>query len=176
MPGNQAARSPRIALLRRIFSSPKFIFLFAAMAVAYYFLMRFIITASSRGLFLTTMPVYYIYALALTSSLLITISIYQIAASFKQKLTAAGEGAASAITTIVGGLVTSCGCSSPILTTILYGIGINVIGVSGTISFIASNQEWLISIAILVNLGLSYYSLGMHSRIRRPKRQKSNPK
>lgn len=173
MPENQAVRNPRITLLRRIFTSPRFILLFAVMAIAYYFLVRFIITASSQGLFLTTMPVYYIYALAMTSSLLITISIYQIAASFKQKFTAAGEGAASAITTIAGGLVTSCGCSSPILTTILYDIGINVIGVSGTISFIASNQEWLISIAILANLALSYYSLGTRSKNRTSRRSRS---
>ncbi len=155
-----AQNKMRYVFLKRIFFSPIMILVFAVIAILYYFLIHFLITASSHGLFLITLPSYFIYVLALTSSLLMTISIYQIHISLKNRLLAAGEGATSAITTIAGGLITSCGCSSPILSTILYGIGVNIIGVSGAISFVASNQEWLIGIAILVNLVMSYYSLG----------------
>ncbi len=159
----------RYIFLKRIFSSPIMILAFALISILYYFLIHFLITASSHGLFLITLPSYFIYVLALTSSLLMTISIYQIHISFKNRILAAGEGATSAITTIAGGLITSCGCSSPILSTILYGIGVNIIGVSGAISFVASNQEWLVGIAILVNLVLSYYSLGKLDRLQAKK-------
>ncbi len=164
MPTN-AQNKMRYIFLKRIFSSPIMVLAFAVIAILYYFLIHFLITISSHGLFLITLPSYFIYMLSLTSSLLMTISIYQIHISLKNRILAVGEGATSAITTIAGGLITSCGCSSPILSTILYGIGVNIIGVSGAISFVASNQEWLIGIAILANLILSYYSLGKLYRL-----------
>ncbi len=140
--------------------SPPLIALFIAGAILYYFLIEYVITISSQGIFLITMPLYLLYSVSVSSALLLTISAYSILLSRKYGMMGLENGTASAVTTLAGGLVTSCGCSAPILGTILYLLGANAIGVSGTITFVATNQEGLMAAVILANILLAYYSLG----------------
>lgn len=164
MPDSRTARPGKLSVLRDIFRSPAFIAVFVAIAVVYYLIIKYVITISSRGIFLVSVPIYLLYILSVTSSLLLTCSLYEIHLSYKYRVLAVGDGAASVITTFAGSLVTSCGCSAPLLATILYGLGANVIGVSGAIAFIAVNEAWLLGIVVAVNLILVYHSLGKISR------------
>jgi hypothetical protein len=146
--------------LTGILTSPIFLVFLIVVAVIYYFFIKYIITISSQGLFLITVPTYLLYFLSASSALLLTTSAYSIHLSYKYRIMGIEDGAASAVTTFIGGLVTSCGCSAPILSVILYGVGVNVIGVSSAITFLAVNQDWLLGIVIILNLLLMYYSLG----------------
>lgn len=150
----------RLLIFKNILSSPAYIVLLIAVAVLYYFFIKYIITISSRGIFMVTVPTYLLYILSASSALLLTVSAYSIALSYKYSFMGIEDGAVSAVTTFIGGLVTSCGCSAPLLAVILYGIGVNAIGVSSAITFIAVNQDWFLGVVVLINLVLMYYSLG----------------
>lgn len=153
-------RANRLLILKNIFSSPAFIILLIIVAVAYYFFIKYVISISSHGVILITAPTTLLYALSASSAFLLTISIYSIQLSFKYSLLGIEDGVASAVTTFLGSLVTSCACSAPILAVILYTVGVNAIGVSSAISFIAVNQDWLLGVVALANFLLAYYSLG----------------
>ncbi len=154
------AKPSRLLLLKDIARKPSLASLFVAGSILYYLFIRYIITISSQGVFLITMPLYLLYAVSISSALLLTVSAYSMRLSYAHGLMGISDGTASAATTVVGSLVTSCGCSAPVLGTILYLLGANAIGVSGAIAFIATNQEWLMAAVILANLLLAYYSLG----------------
>lgn len=157
-------KSPgKLLILKEVVLSRFLLFLIAAWII-YYLFIKYMITISSQGIFLVTVPTYLLYILSFTSALLLAISAYSIHLSFKYRVLGLEEGAASAVTTFIGSLVTSCGCSAPILAVILYGLGVNAIGVSSSITFIAVNQDWLLGIVALVNIGLAYYSLGKVSK------------
>lgn len=161
----QTTRRPgRLSVLREILLSPTLFALLIAMAVVYYLFIKYIITVSSHGVFFVVVPTYILYLLSVTSALLLTVSAYTINLSFRYSTLGIEDGLASAATTFIGSLVTSCGCSAPILAVILYGLGVNAIGVSSAITFIAVNQVWLLTAVILLNLILVYYSLGKVSK------------
>ncbi len=164
MQSENKARPGRLRILKDIFTSPAFIALFIVFAILYYFFIRYIITISSRGIFLISVPSYLLYLLSATSAVLLAASAYELRLSFRYRALALEDGAASVITTFAGSLVTSCGCSAPLLATILYGLGANVIGVSSAITFIAVNEVWLLGAVVIINLALAYYSLGKISR------------
>lgn len=150
----------RFLVFKSIFSSPFSLVLLATASIAYYYFIRYIIRISGSGLALVTAPIYLIYLTVVTSGLLLTISIYSLHLSLKSMASEVSEGAASVVTVFIGSLVSSCGCSAPILGTILYGIGFDSVGVSGILSFVGSNQYLLLGIISLANLLLIYYSLG----------------
>lgn len=160
MQASAAARPGRLLILRGILSTPFSIALFIASGIGYYLLIDYIILASSKGLALVTAPLYMIYIVAITSALLLTVSVYSIRLSLRYELQGISEGTASVLTTFIGSLISSCGCSAPILAVILYSIGVNAFGVSSALSFINSNQYLLLGIVSLVNLLLIYYSVG----------------
>lgn len=146
--------------MKGILLSPAFVVFLIIAAIIYYLFIKYIITISSQGIFLVTVPTFLLYLLAASSALLLTISAYSIHISYKYSVMGIEDGAASAVTTFIGGLVTSCGCSAPILAVILYGLGVNVIGVGSALTFLSVNQDWLLGIVVIVNLLLMYYSLG----------------
>lgn len=156
----KARRSNRLLILREILTSPAYLILLIIFGVLYYFFIKYIVTVSSQGIFLVTIPTYLLYVLSASSALLLTVSAYSIHLSYKYSFLGIEDGAASAVTTFIGGLVTSCGCSAPLLAVILYGIGVNAIGVSSAMTFIAVNQYWFLGVVVLANLVLMYYSLG----------------
>lgn len=150
----------KIIFLEKIVTSPVFLIIFLVSCLVYYFVIEYIILSSSNGLFIVTVPTYLLYALVVTSALLLTISVYSIHLSFRYKINSLTEGAVSAVTVFFGSLVTSCGCSAPLLSVLLYSIGVNAIGVSGVISFLSYAQEPILIVMILINLIFIYYSLG----------------
>ncbi|HUB92410.1 MAG TPA: hypothetical protein VL945_00450 [Candidatus Saccharimonadales bacterium] len=164
VPSPKPTRPGRLLILKNAVTSPAFLILLVVAAAVYYLFIKYMITISSQGVFLVTAPWYLLYILSATSALLLTVSAYSIHISLKYSLMGLEDGAASAVTTFIGSLVTSCGCSAPILAVILYGIGVNAIGVSGAITFIAVNQAWLLGAVSLVNLLLTYHSLGKVSK------------
>jgi hypothetical protein len=161
---SSSGKVSKTSLLKGILSSPIFLILFILASIGYYFLIKYIITLSNQGLALVTVPVVMLYLVSVSAGLLLTISIYSVNLSLKYSVRGVSEGGASVITTFLGSLVSSCGCSAPILGEILYALGANAIGVSGALSFVSSNQYLLLGIIVLINLGLIYYSLSRLSQ------------
>ncbi len=159
------AHPGRIAILREILLSPILLLFFSIFSAVYFLVIKYFITVSSYGIFLSSVPVPLLYLLSITSSFVLTIGVYSVKISVRYGKMGAEEGAASAATVLLGSLITSCGCSAPVLGIILYFLGANAIIVGNAISFIASNQYWLLGIIFMLNLMLSYYSLGRLSSV-----------
>ena len=164
MDGKRTRRPNRILVLRGMLLSPYFIASFVVASILYYLLIKYVIEASSSGVFFLTVPIYLLYLLSMSSGFLLSTSIYSVGISMRYGPLGVGDGAASAALTLVGGLVTSCGCTTPLLATVLYSIGANALSVGGAISFVSANQDWMLSAVILLNAAFVYYSLGKVSR------------
>ncbi len=152
--------SNRKGLLLAIYSKPLAIVATFAFVVMYYLLFYNIIYASNKyGLALITTPIYLIYALIITSAVLLYLSIYSLHLSVYNIKNNISSGI-SVGTTIVGGIIASCDCQVPILSVILYWLGFNSISVSNVISFVGVYQIPIIVALIAANLIFMYYSLG----------------
>ena len=163
--GAPQAHPGRIAILREILLSPFLLLFFAIFSFAYFLVIKYFITVSSYGIFLSSVPVPLLYVLSITSSFVLTISAYSVKISLKYGKMGAEEGAASMATVLIGSLITSCGCSAPVLGIVLYFLGANAILVGNAISFISANQYWLLGTILALNLLLSNYSLGRLSSL-----------
>ncbi|MEM3753204.1 MAG: hypothetical protein QXM58_02365 [Candidatus Micrarchaeaceae archaeon] len=148
-------------LAKSIFSSPFYIAATVAFTVMYYLLFTYLMTIS--GNILLRLPWYLIYALIITSAMLLTIAIYSIKNSLAV-YAGVSTGAWSAVSSSLGSLFASCGCTAPLLTSILYDVGMNTIAVSSFLSVVAAYQLYIFVGLILLNLFFIYYSLSSASK------------
>ncbi|MEM3661696.1 MAG: hypothetical protein QXG73_02620 [Candidatus Micrarchaeaceae archaeon] len=149
-------------LAKSIFLSPFYAALTVVFAVGYYLLFIYLMGLSGNILFVK-LPWYLIYALVVTSAVLLTIAVYSIKNSIMPYV-GASTGAWSAVSTSVGSLFASCGCTAPLLAPLLYDIGLNTIAVSSFMSAVSSYQSYIFAALILLNLFFIYYSISSASR------------
>lgn len=155
----------RLEILKSVFTSPFYILLTIVGVVAYYELFHYLIASSNNGLFFVTVPMYLIYALILSASVLLATSVYAVIKSIKARYAGAEGGVLSLLTSSIGGLVVGCSCYAPIFSSILYAVGFGTIQVSSAISFLGVYQAWFVVIFIAANLTFIYYQLGRIIRI-----------
>lgn len=136
--------------------SKLFIMVFAVSALAYYALFYYVIISSSH-VFITNTPVYLIYAVSLSSALVLAASLYTARISISSAKRAASGSSASMLTVLSGSIISGCGCSTPILGSLLYPLGMNSIGVWGIVSFVNTYQNYLMGIIIAINVTLFFY-------------------
>lgn len=146
-----------------LYSSLFTLFLNAVLFLAYYYLFTVVIEYSNFGIFLVTVPVYLVFLLVLTSSMLATAASVYLRRSLRLRRVAIGLSQ-SPIAFVVGTVVASCACNVPILAPVLYLIGLNALEVSSAIAFLARFQEPIIGIIVLLNVCCIYYYLGLLSR------------
>ncbi|MDE1855114.1 MAG: hypothetical protein KGH57_02220 [Candidatus Micrarchaeota archaeon] len=164
-------RLHKVDVLKKVFASPFYIFLAIAAVVAYYWLFYYLITVSNKGLFFVTVPMYLIYALILSASVLVTLSVYAVSNSLKTKYSGAEGGLLSVATSAFGGFIVGCNCYAPIFSSVLYAIGFGTLQVSSAISFLGAYQLWFVVLLIAANLIFIYYQLGRITRIGGPHRR-----
>jgi hypothetical protein len=174
----EVARPGRLGMLKVIMTKPQYIAFAVLMGIVYYALFYYIITNSSYGVFFTTAPRYLIYAMAVASAVLMSISIYSLMQSRPFRRRGLSGSTFSVASTFVGSLASSCGCSTPILSSILYTIGAGALGVSSIVVSITRYQIPILAGLIFLNIILSYYYLGKLSsecrlKSRRTARQKA---
>ncbi len=161
----------RINTAIRIFSHPLYISIATLSAVAFFYIFYYLIASANNGIFLIFMPIYLIYALVITSGVLFAISAFAIVHSLASRRTGAASGIASALLPAAGGFVVGCGCSFPILASVLLFLGINTFEAVGIVSIISSYQAWIITAMILANFAMIVYYLGrpfgLHHSIRK---------
>lgn len=161
----RARRESRSYVLKQIFTAPFYILLTIVEVIIYYGIFYYLILASNRGIFLVTVPMYFIYVLILSSSVLLTTSIYAVSKSIRARYTGAEGGILSMLTSSVGGLVAGCNCYAPIISSVMYALGFGTLGVSSAISFLGAYQAWLVGLFVSVNLIFIYYQLGRITHI-----------
>lgn len=136
---------------------PKYILLNAAFAIAYYFIIQYLLSIQQNGIPITSVPLYLIYLLSIVSSVTLTIAVYSISNTRKNhaKLSATGVSAA---TTLFGGVVSGCGCQAAIL--------FNLIAISAGTgeatlinTSIANNAPLIFVAMIILNLFVVTYYL-----------------
>jgi len=136
---------------------PSYIALNVALAFLYYYAYVFLIKYQDYGVLLNLVPPFLIYLLVITSSVLLTIAIYSIRNTRNNKayLSASTFGT---ITALGGGVIAGCGCSAPVLLS-LVAIGLSTGQTFAISSFFNNNSIALFGLFILANLLLTAYYL-----------------
>ncbi len=156
----------RVTALREIFVSPLYVAIAAIGVIAYYYLFRYLILSSNSGVFLLTVPIYLVYALVVTSGVLLATSIHNLKTHMQLSSASVEEGLASAITPLIGGAIASCGCQFSVLASFLYLFGIGSVQATSIVLLLNAYQLQLMVVFIIVNLLLLYYGLGKSSQMR----------
>ncbi len=150
----------RAQAFREVFTNPVYLGVSLAGAILYYYLFRTVITASSHGIFLPATPAYLMYGISLTSALLLAVSMHAVFSAFRPRRAGASCGVLSVGSAFAGSIFSSCGCSAPILGTLLYGIGVNSFAAANLMIVIGDNSSSLLYIILLIDLALLYFYLG----------------
>ena len=147
--------------IRRIYA-PKYILLNVAAAIAYYLVLTYLISVQQYGLLLITIPVYLLYALAITASVAFTIAMYSLfnTRNNKAHVSASVTGTATAL---VGGVFAGCGCTAPIIFS-LTAVGFTTSQVFALNNFISDNSGLLFLSMIAINLFVVIYYLNKLSK------------
>lgn len=133
----------------------RYLLLNLVLAFLYYLLITAILAVQAQGLPFTPVPLYLIYILSITSSVLLTIAVYSI---FNTTRNAArfSATAAGTITALAGSIVAGCGCSGAILFSLM------AVFLSSSQAFLINtiateNASLLLYIMIIINLSVIIY-------------------
>lgn len=141
--------------IRNIYT-PLYIAVNVVIAVVYFYLIKYILTIQQQGIPITTVPLFLIYILVITSSITLTIAIYSINNTHKNRAKFSASSI-SAATTLVGGVVTGCGCQAAILFNVLaIGLGSGEATLINTVA--TENAALIFGALIIINLVvIGYY-------------------
>ncbi len=124
---------------------PRYIALNAAAAVAYYLLFTFLIRYQNYGIFLLSVPWYLVYAMIFTASMLLTISVYSVRNTRRNRAEFTAS-TASAATLVIAGVLGGCGCSESLV------FGLAALGISSSSLF--SADAILVSVSVQISAAL----------------------
>lgn len=150
----------RLTTASRIFSRPAYLAIAAVASILFFYLFRYLVEANNHGIFLVLIPMYVIYALVITSGVILSISLFAVADSVASRRLGEIGGIDGIVIPAIGGLVAGCGCAFPLLESILLFIGVNALQAAGIASAINSYQIWILLAMITLNAILIYYYLG----------------
>jgi hypothetical protein len=128
-----------------------------AVAVAYYYVITYILSIQQHGIPITSVPVYLIYLLSIISSVTMTIALYSVSNTRKNSAKISATSV-SAATTVFGGIVSGCGCQTAILFNVLaIGLGGGEATLINTI--VSENAPIVFGALIAINLSVIVYYL-----------------
>ena len=147
--------------LRHIYR-PRYILLNVAAAVAYYYAIKYLLMVQQNGIPITSVPLYLIYALVVTSSVTLTIAVYSIT-NTKRNNAKLSATSTSVVTTVVGGVLSGCSCQAAILFNVLaVSIGTGEATMINTI--VGENAPLIFGAMIIINLFVIGYYLDKLSK------------
>lgn len=157
----QRKRNRFLLILKGIYT-PKYIALNIAAAFVYYFALTYLISIQELGAVIIIVPIYLIYTLTISASVAFTISIFSIrnTRNNSAKVSASVTGTA---TTLAGGVITGCGCASPLLFSFT-AIGVTTTQLFTLNNFISANQPLLLLAMIGINLFVVIYYINKLSK------------
>ncbi|MGC8651742.1 MAG: hypothetical protein ACP5UH_00615 [Candidatus Micrarchaeia archaeon] len=149
--------------LKRIYR-PRYIAFNAAIALAYFYIVKLAIRAQDRGIFIATIPVSMLALLSITSAITLTIAIYSINNTRKNQAKVAAS-TTSVLGVALGALVGGCGCQ----VSLLAGLAEIVVGMSGAGAFalnvaLAENSFYIISAIVVINILVTIYYVNKLSK------------
>jgi hypothetical protein len=119
---------------------------------AYYLGFRYLISSSDYGFVLITVPMYLVYLLIGSASVLFTLSVYSLFMGLpRSNRKSAPSGFFSAFSVFLGGLSAGCACQAPILYGFLYFLGLNSLEASGLVSIFADHETGILESIIALN-------------------------
>jgi len=136
---------------------PRYVVLNIAVFVVYYYVYFELITYQNLGVFLTNVSGDLLYALVLTSSMLLTIAIYSIKNTRNNRASVSGTTFGTAAT-LFGGVIGGCGCSVPIISSLAL-VGLSASEVVSLNNFLADYQNDIFGLMVVANLALIVYYL-----------------
>jgi hypothetical protein len=140
--------------LRDIYK-PKYIALNIAIAVAYYFVIKYLLSIQQQGIPITSVPVYLVYLLVATSSVTFTIAIYSIT-NTRRNNAKVSASSVSAVTTLAGGVLAGCSCQAAILFNVLaISVGTGEATLINTI--VGEKAPLIFGIMIILNIFVAGY-------------------
>lgn len=148
-------------ILKQIYS-PEFILLNVAFAAMYYLLLTGLLSVQQQGVPFTSVPLVLVYALAISSSVPLTIAVYSISNTRRNRAKLSAS-TSSIATTVAGGLVAGCGCQAALLTSILAAFTTTGSAV-GASTIAAENAPALFAILIVINIFVAAYYLNRLSK------------
>lgn len=101
--------------LRTVYGKSAYMALNLLILLAYYEIVERILAIQQFGIVIATAPVSLILSLVLTSSILLTIAIYTIVESRKGRRAGYRAAGSSCAVTVLGGVMSGCGCQGAIL-------------------------------------------------------------
>jgi hypothetical protein len=149
----------RAGVLKRVFTSPRYVLVAAAAAAVYYLLFFYLTDLGPGGLPFATAPVPLVYALIASSAVLVALSAYAVVESLRP-ISGGIEGTVSVCTASFGCMIAGCGCYAPAVSGILYFAGLGAVQVSGVIALLGNYQAWLMALLIIINVAFIYYQTG----------------
>lgn len=158
--------------IKNIYVKPFYIILNIIFCIIFYFVFVFLIRYQNYGILLIETPIYLLYLMIITSSILFTISIYSIRNTRKNAAKFSGS-TVSTIVVLFGGVVGGCGCSAPII----YGLSVLGLDLSTTSTLAYYLNYYILDLfyfMILLNLILIVYYLNKLSTTKCIIKKKNN--
>ncbi|MCL4404733.1 MAG: hypothetical protein M1544_02395 [Candidatus Marsarchaeota archaeon] len=146
----------RVKVLSSIYKKPKYLGLNAVAFIIYYYIMHGIVLINNKIiLFSGTIAEYTFYAIAITSSILITIAVFSVfnTRNNKAKISASASGSAIAL---ASSFAVSCGCSFSSLS-YLAVLGLSSGALISLDNAIANYETPLLLAALVVNILIIIY-------------------
>jgi hypothetical protein len=154
-------------VLLEVLTSEMYVGIATAGALAYFWIINYLVASSNYGIFLISVPVYIVYLMVGTAGILLALGIFSIRNALLGATAAAEEGVLSAALPSIGSLAVTCSCTYPFLGTVLLFFGASSLEVSAVISYVAAYQAWILAAIIVVNLLLIHYYLGRLAKAER---------
>lgn len=149
--------------LKQIYSW-KIIVLNIALFIAYYLMFNYFIKYQNHGIVLIlNVPVYLIYIMVATTSVLSSVSISSILHTAKTRLSFIGTGF-GAFASAFSGIISGCGCSFPLVLSIVTLLGVNSSYALIINLFFGNNAKLIMSALIAVNILLTVYMVARFNR------------
>ncbi len=143
--------------LKAIYKRPRYVALNVAFVAVYYYLFKYLVLLQNRGIFIVLgAPLYLIYAVVITSSILMTVAIYAVF-SRRSPYHAYG-GVLGSASAVVAGIISGCGCTAPLL----LGSFTLVVGISEATylnNFLSDNTFAILLFFLIFNLFMIVYYL-----------------
>jgi heme/copper-type cytochrome/quinol oxidase subunit 3 len=141
---------------------PRYLALNVAIAIAYFYFIKYLIAFQDKGVFIASIPVYMLVILSITSAITFTIAIYSINNTRRNqaKITASTT---SVLSVVASAMIGGCGCQ----VSILAGLAGIVAGASGAFALnvvLAENSFYIISAIVAINILLAIYYVNKLSK------------
>ncbi|MCL5008066.1 MAG: hypothetical protein M1562_02350 [Candidatus Marsarchaeota archaeon] len=149
----------RLRGIIELYKRPNYIALNIVMLLVYYFVITSIIRYQNRGILLLNIPIWTLYLLVISSSMLTTISVFSFINA--RKASQSFGTPIGALTVLVGGVLEGCGCSTPLIFG-LASFGISTSSLIYSVDLLSSLSKYIFLGIILINIAfIAYYIRGI---------------